>query len=108
MAKKPSFSTTFVVRWEDTIFTAVMVIGGRWIDGNSGYDVTNGEYLGLHVGARYINGQRYDYYRQDSEMYQLGPNCDDSLDWLCPWPVADKFLVGIKAYEKRKKGSNAI
>jgi len=80
----------FAVLLDSVVYTAVAEIEGRWIDGNSGYDVTGGKLLGTFYKAIYANGRRFEYYRQGRDVYQLCP--DGRLMWFCAWEVVDTLL----------------
>ena len=71
------------------IYSAVADIDGRWIDGCSGEDVTDGFYLGTFIGSQYKNDGRYVYYRNGKHIYQLTP--DNDYLWFCDVAVEDAF-----------------
>ena len=80
----------FEVLKANVIYTAVAEVDGRWIDGNSGEDVTNGKLLGKFVGSQYRNDGYYRYYRNGNHIYQFISGTNDYL-WFCDAAVEDAF-----------------
>ena len=86
----------FQVLKDGVIYSAVAEIDGRWIDGCSGEDVTDGKLLGTFIGSKYgFNGGRYTYYRNERNIYQLTP--DGDYLWFCDASVEDAFksVMGV-------------
>jgi len=79
----------FEVQRNHVIYSAVAEIDGRWIDGNSGEDVTDGQLLGTFIGSKYTNNGYYRYYRNGGHIYQL-TQAGDYL-WFCDVAVEDAF-----------------
>jgi len=80
----------FQVEKNFVIYSAVVENeDGRWIDGCSGEDVTDGNLLGKFIGQRTINGNHYTYYRKGDEIYQL--RADGAYNWLCAASEASVF-----------------
>jgi len=80
-----------VIAKDGTLCTAVAEIDGRLIDGNTGWDVTNGQILGRFLKAIYAHGRRFAYYIQGKDVYQLAPGAD-TLQWFCDLSVVDTLL----------------
>ena len=79
----------FTVMYGAQVYTAVAEVDGKWIDGVTGHDVSKGEKLGTFLGSRHHKSKRYEYYRLDNEIYQLGP--DGKFAWLCNGTVEKVF-----------------
>ena len=81
----------------NTIYTSAAEVDGRWIDGNTGHDVTGGQLLGEYLGSKMTwQDGLYEYYRNGNDVYQFTP--DQRYIWFCAAAVipAMQIVWGIK------------